>query len=286
MMIISKKMDFYVRLLQQIEPLQTELLQHKLYSQVNDLASLRVFMESHVFAVWDFMTLVKALQRHLTCVNSPWLPPADIYSARLINSIVLAEETDEIALGYYSSHFELYISAMREVQANTTPVQGFVNHLRQGYSLEQAWDNLAIPNCARSFVRNTLNISNGTIPEVAAAFLLGRENIIPAMFHRILTQIELTHDISCKGFRLYLNRHIHLDEEIHAPMGLQLLKNVCGEDPLKWRQATTSAQKALYARLHLWDGVTKSIKHLELARKDFEPIGEMVTPKMGTSYLI
>lgn len=259
MIINSEKPKFYTRLIQQIEPLQTALLKHQVYSQVRDLPSLRVFMESHVFAVWDFMALVKALQRHLTCIDSPWLPPTDIQSARLINDIVLAEETDEVAPGFYTSHFDLYIAAMREVGANTKPIQDFIQCLRQGILPEQALAHLPISNCTRSFVKNTLDSADGTVSEVGAAFLLGRENIIPAMFQRILSQLEQNYSIPCESFHLYLNRHIHLDEETHAPMGQQLLKNVCGDDPLKWQQALESARRALVARLRLWDDVTQSI---------------------------
>lgn len=258
-MIISEKTNLYARLLQQVEPVQTALLQHPVYTQVSDLSSLRVFMEAHVFAVWDFMTLVKALQRHLTCVNSPWLPPADIHSARLINDIVLAEETDEVAPGVYTSHFDLYLAAMREVGANTEFIQDFIKRLQQGIAPEQALAQVPISNCTRSFVQNTLDSANGTVPEVRAAFLLGRETIIPAMFQQILSQLEQTYNISCKSFHLYLNRHIHLDEETHAPMGQQLLQNVCGDDPLKWQQAFESSHRALIARCHLWDHVEKSI---------------------------
>lgn len=270
MMINSENPNFYTRLIQQIDPLHTALLQHQVYSQVRDLSSLRVFMESHVFAVWDFMTLVKSLQRHLTCVDLPWLPPTDMHSARLINDIVLAEETDEVEPGLYTSHFELYMAAMREVGANTKPIQDFIKCLRQGILPEQALAHLPISNCTRSFVKNTLDSADGTVPEVGAAFLLGRENIIPAMFQRILSQLEQTYSISCESFHLYLNRHIHLDEETHAPMGQQLLQNVCGDDPLKWQQALESARRALISRLHLWDDVTQSIFMQEAASQMYQ----------------
>ena len=47
-------------------------------------------------------------------------------------------------------------------------------------------------------------------------------------------------------------------------MGQKLLKNLCGDDPLKWEQALNSAHNALKVRYSLWDGVAQSIqKHRE-----------------------
>jgi hypothetical protein len=70
------------------------LLSHHLYQHICDERSLRLFMRAHVFAVWDFQSLIKALQRMLTCVEIPWLPSGDPLARRLINEIVLDEESD------------------------------------------------------------------------------------------------------------------------------------------------------------------------------------------------
>ncbi len=274
MVTIPGQTNSYAQLMEQIEPLQATLLQHGVYRQVKDLSALRVFMEVHVFAVWDFMTLVKSLQRHLTCITLPWLPPTDIHSARLINDIVLAEETDEVAPGHYTSHFELYIQAMREVGANTEPIQTFIRLLREGVPAEQALAELPIHGYTKAFILNTLNSAAGSIPEAAAAFLLGRETVIPSMFRRILDQLEQTHGFTCESFRLYLDRHIHLDEESHAPMGQKLLQNVCGTDPEKWKQALKSAQKALIARYQLWDGTLEAIRELKAGNSTEKKLSE------------
>lgn len=257
---ILENLDSYTQLLEQIYKPRTALLNHAIYQQVKDLKSLQIFMSNHVFAVWDFMTLLKTLQRRLTCIESPWLPPIDIHSARLVNEIVLVEETDEITPGYYLSHFQLYLAAMEEVGADSQPIQTFTAAIQQGTPANEALANLAIPESTKSFVMNTLKIANGLDHEVAAAFLLGREDIIPKMFSQILTQLEGVQNIPCNSFRLYLERHTHIDEEQHAPMAKKLLKNICADDLLKWKEALNTANNALKARHRFWDGINQLIQ--------------------------
>lgn len=245
----------YIQLVEKIYPVRAAVLHHPVYKQLGTLVFLRIFMESHVFAVWDFMALIKTLQRRLTCLDVPWLPPTDIISARLVNDIVLAEETDEVAPGYYTSHFDLYLKAMAEIGADTSQIRSFIYAVRQGFTADEALAPLSIPESTKAFVRSTLKTTSKSTHEVAAAFLLGREDIIPAMFGEILNISEAEHGFTCDSFRLYLDRHAHLDAEQHAPLGQKLLKNLCGNEPLKWEQALQSAFNALKARQSLWDGV-------------------------------
>ena len=246
--------DYYAQLIERISPLRSFLVNHPVYTRLCDLDSLRIFMESHCFAVWDFMCLVKTLQTRLTSVTVPWLPPTDIFSARLINDIVLAEETDEVAPGHFISHFDLYLEGMKEVGADVLPIQKFIFQLREGKTVKVALNNLAIPATTKAFVLNTIDATFKSNHEVAATFLLGREDVIPSMFRRILQSLDDS-SIDCKYLSLYLERHTHLDEDVHGPMGEQLLKNLCGNDAHKWEQSTLAAEKALLARISLWDGL-------------------------------
>lgn len=246
--------DYYTQLIERVAPLRNSLVAHPIYSRLCDLESLQIFMESHCFAVWDFMSLTKTLQARLTCVTVPWLPPSDIFSARLINDIVLAEETDEVLPGYFISHFDLYLAGMKEVGANVLPIQGFIDQLRKGKSVQAALNPITIPDTTKAFVLNTIEATSKSTHEVAATFLLGREDVIPSMFRRILQNLD-DGRIDCKQLSLYLERHTHLDEDVHGPMGEQLLKNLCGDDEQKWEQSTLAAEKALLARISLWDGL-------------------------------
>ncbi|MDJ0534198.1 MAG: DUF3050 domain-containing protein [Xenococcaceae cyanobacterium MO_207.B15] len=256
---VTKKAS-YVQLLEQTDRWRTALYLHPVYQQVNNPVSLKIFMESHVFAVWDFMTLLKTLQRRLTGMDLPWLPPQDILSARLVNEIVLAEETDEVAPGHYLSHFHLYLAAMEEVGASTQQICNFISNLKKGSSAPEALALLSLSESTKSFVLHTLAAAQGRTHEVAAVFLLGREDIIPKIFQQIIDQLENSQNFSTNSFMLYLKRHTELDEKYHAPMGQKLLKNLCGSDSVKWHQAFLAAQKALQARKLLWDGITQSIQ--------------------------
>lgn len=250
--------QFWTRLEENLYPIRQEVVAHPVYALIRDAASLRVFMASHVFAVWDFMCLLKTLQRRLTCVEVPWLPPADLLAARLVNEIVLGEETDEVEPHRYMSHFDLYLAAMEEIEADTRPIRQFVARLRDGLSPEQALAPLPIPEATRRFVLDTLLTCRAPTLEVATSFLLGREDLVPAMFQRLLEELERS-GTRCDAFRLYLDRHCHLDAEVHAPLAKRLLASLCGEDSARWARATTAATAALSSRRSLWDGTADAL---------------------------
>ena len=42
-----------------LAPLKAALVGHPIYRQLEGLGALHLFMEHHVFAVWDFMSLLK-----------------------------------------------------------------------------------------------------------------------------------------------------------------------------------------------------------------------------------
>ena len=259
--------DRYTLLMEQISPIRNTLIAHPVYTELRDLQSLRIFMESHSFAVWDFMSLLKTLQAQLTCVTVPWLPPKDIFSARLINDIVLAEETDEVSPGRFISHFDLYLAGMKEIGANTIPIQSFIQKLQQGIPVPIALDNIAIPATTKAFVLSTMEATFKSTHEVAATFLLGREDVIPSMFRRILQSLDQS-SIDCKQLSLYLERHTHLDSDIHGPMGEQLLKHLCASDDQKWEQAVSAAKKALFERISLWNGLTLHIVDSKKSKRE------------------
>ena len=138
-------------LLDQVRASRDRVVEHPLYSEMHTREHLAHFMTRHVYAVWDFMSLLKALQRRVTCVDVPWLPVGSPAARRLVNGIVLDEESDLVD-GVIVSHFELYLTAMQEVGADTAPATRFVEALRGGVSVEAAMDLAPMPEAARAFV--------------------------------------------------------------------------------------------------------------------------------------
>ena len=243
-----------------VRPLRDRLVCHPLYSTIATADGLRVFMEHHVFAVWDFMTLLKSLQRSLSRVEVPWVPTPDREARRLVNEIVLAEESDSDGQGGYASHFELYLDAMRQARADVSPVERFVEAIRGGASIESALNSADVPSSARDFVRTTWGfVESGSIAAVASAFTLGREDLIPDLFRGVVASLDVREPGRLGLFRHYLDRHVELDGDEHGPMASRMLASVCGTDATRWRDARFAAMTALDARLALWDGIQAEI---------------------------
>jgi hypothetical protein len=251
-----------------IQSFRAPLNDHPVYAAVSDVEDLRVFMRHHVFSVWDFMSLIKYLQHQIAPAAWPWRPLGDGNVRRFINELVLEEESD---LGYsapghdpyehqsFASHFELYCAAMREVGADDRLPLEFVERVgREG--LQAALAHPTVPAPSRRFTAATFEFIASAKPHVvAAALALGREHIIPSMFRALLGRIAVTEE-RAPIFHLYLNRHIQLDEDFHAPLSLRLLNALCEGDATKEAEAIEAARQAVQRRLEFWDGVTEAIQ--------------------------
>lgn len=239
---------------------KSRLEDHPIYEAVSTIEDLRCFMEHHVYSVWDFMSLIKYLQSVIAPTSYPWTPTGDGSVRRFINELVLEEESDETQIpGQFSSHFELYHRAMAEIGADTTVSEQFVKTAHE-QGIGKALAHCSIPGPSQRFTSCTFDFINANKPhQVAAALALGREHIIPCMFRAILKRIGVS-AAQAPIFHFYLNRHIHLDEDFHAPLSLRLLNSLCAGDADKTQEAIDAANRAVTARLEFWDGVLAAIR--------------------------
>lgn len=250
--------------------LREGLESHCVFDEIADLQALRDFMQVHVYAVWDFMSLAKRLQRDLTCVELPWMPPKDPVAARLINDIVLAEESDVDADGVPASHLDLYLKAMRDVGADTAEFERFLDALRAGAGLEAAFETAGTPDFVRRFVSHTLDTClSGTTLQTMASFFYGRENVIPSMFQGLLDRWGLNAE-QAPGFVYYLQRHIELDGDSHGPAASRMVEAELAKHATGLQEARDAARNALEARRALWDGAAHLLRERH-ARTDTRP---------------
>jgi len=244
----------------QIGMLVDGLREHPLWRRLSSLENVRRFMEWHVWAVWDFMSLLKSLQAELAPSRVPWVPPSDPDSARLVNEIVVGEESDEGPDGRYASHFESYVVAMKSAGAKTQPITSFLAAVANGDAPVDIIERMSLPLIVRKFVTTTLDLCRASLPERVAAFTLGREEIIPSMFTAALRGLPEQRQL--QGFIWYLERHITLDGDRHGPLAGTLFERIC----LSGRQTRTLAlQAALLAlelRVALWDAVIADLDKL------------------------
>jgi hypothetical protein len=244
-----------------VAELRQRLDGHPIYAAVQTLADLRVFMAHHVYSVWDFMSLIKYLQHAVAPARWPWTPGPDPAVQRFINELVLEEETDTAAPGQpgeFASHFQLYLGAMREIGADAERPARFVELVR-AHGLEHALQSGLVPGPSLAFTRVTFGfIDSGKPHAVAAALALGREHVIPNMFRAFLARMAVSEQ-EAPTFHYYLKRHIHLDEDFHAPLSIRLLEGLCAGDPARIAEAELAARQAIEARIRFWDGVLAAL---------------------------
>ncbi len=248
------------RIQRRIEPLKQQIINHKVYSEIKDIKDVQIFMNYHVYAVWDFMSLLKALQNNLTCTSIPWFPKGDADTRFLINEIVVGEESDIDGNGRRISHFELYLEAMQQCGADTEKIGKFITTLQETGDFNSSFASADTPIAVTDFVNYTFKIigSNKSYLQ-AAVFSFGREDLIPGMFLSIVNDISAKLPDSISIFKYYLERHIEVDGDHHSELALQMTSNLCGVNEQFWNEAESAVIESLQQRIKLWDGVYEQI---------------------------
>lgn len=248
-------MNRITALKQYIAPTREKLLAHPLYAKIQTLQDLQTFARFHVFAVWDFMSLLKSLQNHLTCTTIPWHPKGSANTRYLINEIVTGEESDVDALGRRISHYELYLSAMEQMGASQREIQQMMHLIHDGLPVSQVIQRMVLPAGVKDFLNFTFDIIQEPIHVQAAVFSFGREDLIPDMFMELLQEISKVHPDKLDSYIYYLQRHIEVDGGHHSHLAMEMVIELCGDDPAKWKEASVAAIMSLEKRIQLWDAI-------------------------------
>jgi hypothetical protein len=224
---------------------------------------MRLFMEHHVFAVWDFMLLLKTLQQHLAPSGVPWVPPTHPEISGLVNSLVAEEECDLLPenLGgpLHLSHLAIYRRAMVEIDANTAVIDAVLQQASRG-DLAGAVRHRGIPPPSARFLRTTQElISSGELHALAAAFAYGRELLVPDLFRGLLDRLTVL-ELPCPTLRWYLERHIVLDGDSHGPLAETMVLTLAGNDSAAHQAVRTVRRQVLADRAAFWDAIQLQLR--------------------------
>lgn len=245
---------------EEIAPLKAQIVNHKVYDVIETIEDLRIFMQYHVYAVWDFMSLLKSLQINLTCVQTPWFPKGNANTRSLINEIVAGEESDVDANGDKKSHFEMYVEAMLQCGADIQGITKFIESLKSTGDFNTAYQIASTPKSAQEFVNYTFEVINSNKTHLQSSiFTFGREDLIPSMFLTIVNDLNKKFPDQISLFKYYLDRHIEVDGDHHSYLALEMTAILCEGNSDYLLAAQKATQIALQKRIELWNGAYEEI---------------------------
>ena len=247
--------------LNKINVKKAELENHPILvtNTIQTMDDLHIFMQTHAYAVWDFMSLLKTIQHNIVPSTNLWLPSKGNRSelGRMINEIVLCEESDIVPGGGHMSHFDMYLLAMKEVGIDTKILELFIHYMSMD-TTRKPYD-ICSDKIAVNFMRTTFDLIDRGPHCAAAAFAFGRETILPQVFERLLNLLELN-ELAAPKFHYYLQRHIEVDGDDHGPMSLQLVDYFIDNDPTKLIEAERAALDAIDARIQMFDALEAKLR--------------------------
>jgi hypothetical protein len=246
-----------------LEQQSQKLKTHPVFDSVRTKEDLRCFMSWHAFAVWNFMSLAKRLQHELKSAHLPWTPPKSSPVARMLKDIVLGEESDVKMWGWHNSHIDLYLSAMKEVGANTSQMEKFLGLISLKIEVNSALRMVKAPEAVQKFVQATnATVKNGSVTEVLGGFLYAREEAIPQVFQARLT--EWSDPIEkAPNFNYYLKRHIALLGDCEGPVALELVNDLTRGSEDSLQKIQHASVMAIDHRLVLWNALQSELDQRE-----------------------
>lgn len=232
-------------------------VEHPIFPRLKSLEAVKVFMEHHIWCVWDFMYLAKSVHSSLSG-RGAWSPSPCPETLADFNDILATEETDIGPTGKLGSHFEFFVEAMEQAGADTIPVRAFQRQVELGEAPLLAMRKSKAPTSAIQFVSATMNDASGPTHIRAASFCLAREDLVPRLLRRLRRYVPWNHP-RLEMLKWYVDRHIELDTVHHGPTGRRILAAVIAGDSNRRAEASAAAELAIAARVKYLDAILRSL---------------------------
>lgn len=258
-------------ILNEIEDLKSELAAHCLYTKLQHMEDIHIFMEHHVFAVWDFMSLAKALQLHLDATQVIEKQTDNSKILGFVNGILTGGETDPNKKEIVLSHLEMYLELMDEIGANTTNIKKLIASSAAGLDIHEAMQIAQLTDEQQRILNFTQTIiATNEIHKIAVAATLVPEGMISNRFLKILKETEERDNLLVPKFKNYLNRYKAIDGNDYGLLSLEMVTHFCDSDGKKWVDILDIAMKTLSHRIYLWDAIVDEIDQMRVQKLAIE----------------
>lgn len=233
-------MDHLTQLHIQLQPLRDQLYAHPVYLSVTDKKDFRAFMESHVFAVLDFMFLATRFKEHLLKLNPEML-----------------QGENEV---FFTNRFTEYKRAMADAGARLGGIEHLGKLITSGMPMERAMLECRLPSHITQFLSHTCSVLREDDPVIlAATFAFGREDLLPNLLERMAGKILVSGDDSMKSFAQFVGLYGEEGGRPRTTFAKKVLAEWCGSNLHAWSKSLCAADDALRARIALWNGIHESM---------------------------
>jgi hypothetical protein len=253
-------MKEFDRILQKVLPAQDKILNHQVYKEIENLDDLNLFLEYHVFFVWDQMSSLKAMQKDLTCMNVPWVPKRSPQTRKYINELVLNAEGNDLISETVLSEYESYLELMRESDADSSSIERLEKSINRGENFKDLLDHLDMPKVVKSYLDFTYKtIESKDAHKIAANFVFGKQSLIPHRLVKLLNELNKKFPVDLSLQIKYFESKVMKETGKIEDVAKKIFEELCGHDEEKWDDVAEVAERTLERRLQLWDDIKNAI---------------------------
>lgn len=85
---------------------------------------------------------------------------------------------------HYASHFDIYLTAMEKINADTSPIRNLLSLLMEGKTINEAVESISLRTATKNFILTTLSFFELDAHQLQQhLFLVVRALLLPCLHH-------------------------------------------------------------------------------------------------------